>query len=87
VKVFNLDNGRSAVLKIADRGPFIRGRIIDVSPAAASTLGFRDNTGACADRAALTSPPARTIGGGGALSNRPSKVTLLPPFPGDVRLM
>ena len=42
VKVFNLDNGRSAVLRIVDRGPFIRGRVIDVSPAAASALGFRD---------------------------------------------
>ena len=41
VKVFNLDNGRSAILKIVDRGPFIRGRIIDVSPDAASALGFR----------------------------------------------
>ncbi len=41
VKVLNLDNGRSAVVKIVDRGPFIRGRIIDVSPAAASVLGFR----------------------------------------------
>jgi rare lipoprotein A len=41
VKVVNLDNGRSAILKIVDRGPFIRGRIIDVSPAAASVLGFR----------------------------------------------
>jgi rare lipoprotein A len=41
VKVVNLDNGRSAILKIVDRGPFIRGRIIDVSPAAASALGFR----------------------------------------------
>ena len=41
VKVFNLDNGRSAIVKIVDRGPFIRGRIIDVSPAAASALGFR----------------------------------------------
>jgi rare lipoprotein A len=40
VKVFNLDNGRSAIVKIVDRGPFIRGRIIDVSPAAASALGF-----------------------------------------------
>ena len=40
VKVFNLDNGRSVVLKIVDRGPFIRGRIIDVSPAAAIALGF-----------------------------------------------
>ncbi len=41
VRVVNLDNGRSAILKIVDRGPFIRGRIIDVSPAAASALGFR----------------------------------------------
>jgi rare lipoprotein A len=41
VKVFNLDNGRSAILKIVDRGPFIRGRVIDVSPSAASALGFR----------------------------------------------
>jgi rare lipoprotein A len=41
VKVFNLDNGRSAIVRIVDRGPFIRGRIIDVSPAAASALGFR----------------------------------------------
>src|SRR5271166_957266 len=41
VKVFNLDNGRSAIVKIVDRGPFIRGRIIDVSPSAADALGFR----------------------------------------------
>ncbi len=41
VKVINLDNGRSAIVKIVDRGPFIRGRIIDVSLAAASALGFR----------------------------------------------
>ena len=40
IKVFNLDNGRSAVVKIVDRGPFIRGRIIDVSTAAAVVLGF-----------------------------------------------
>ena len=41
VKVVNLDNGKSAIVRIVDRGPFIRGRIIDVSPAAASALGFR----------------------------------------------
>jgi rare lipoprotein A len=43
VKVFNLDNGRTAIVKIVDRGPFIRGRIIDVSVAAASALGFRQS--------------------------------------------
>jgi rare lipoprotein A len=46
VRVFNLDNGRSAVVKIVDRGPFIRGRIIDVSTAAAAVLGFRQ-AGTC----------------------------------------
>ncbi len=42
VRVLNLDNGRSLIVRIVDRGPFIRGRIIDVSTAAAVTLGFRD---------------------------------------------
>jgi rare lipoprotein A len=41
VRILNLDNGRAVVVKIVDRGPFIRGRIIDVSTAAATTLGFR----------------------------------------------
>jgi rare lipoprotein A len=42
VKVLNLDNNRSLILTIMDRGPFIRGRVIDVSIAAAEALGFRD---------------------------------------------
>jgi rare lipoprotein A len=41
VKVVNLANGRRAILKIVDRGPFIRGRVIDVPRAAARALGFR----------------------------------------------
>ena len=41
VRIVNLDNGRAAIVKIVDRGPFIRGRIIDVSTTAASALGFR----------------------------------------------
>jgi rare lipoprotein A len=40
VKVTNHRNGRSVVVTINDRGPFVRGRIIDVSPAAAQVLGF-----------------------------------------------
>ncbi len=40
VRVTNLDNGRSLVLRINDRGPFIRGRIIDVSRRGAEDLGF-----------------------------------------------
>jgi rare lipoprotein A len=41
VRVVNLDNGRATVVKIIDRGPFIRGRIIDVSRAVAVALGFQ----------------------------------------------
>ena len=40
VKVTNKSNGHSVVVTINDRGPFVRGRIIDVSPAAARVLGF-----------------------------------------------
>jgi rare lipoprotein A len=40
VRVTNLRNGRSAVVRINDRGPFVRGRVIDVTPAAARALGF-----------------------------------------------
>ncbi|MFG1395759.1 septal ring lytic transglycosylase RlpA family protein [Roseixanthobacter pseudopolyaromaticivorans] len=40
VRVTNLRNGRAVVVRINDRGPFVRGRIIDVSRAAASELGF-----------------------------------------------
>jgi rare lipoprotein A len=40
VTVFNRRNGRSAVVRINDRGPFVRGRVIDLSPAAARALGI-----------------------------------------------
>jgi rare lipoprotein A len=40
VLVTNSKNGRSVTVQINDRGPFIRGRVIDVTPAAARALGF-----------------------------------------------
>jgi rare lipoprotein A len=40
VQVTNQRNGRSVTVRINDRGPFVRGRIIDVTPAAARSLGF-----------------------------------------------
>ena len=39
-RVENLDNGRSVVVRINDRGPFAKGRIIDVSKAAGAKLGM-----------------------------------------------
>ena len=40
VRVTNRRNGRTIVVTINDRGPFIRGRIIDLTPAGARALGF-----------------------------------------------
>jgi rare lipoprotein A len=40
VRVTNQRSGRSVVVRINDRGPFIRGRVIDVTPAVAHVLGF-----------------------------------------------
>ena len=40
VRVTNRRNGRNVVVRINDRGPFVRGRVIDVTPAAARALGF-----------------------------------------------
>ncbi len=42
-RVTNLDNGRSIVVRINDRGPFANGRIIDVSQRAAELLGFEQS--------------------------------------------
>jgi rare lipoprotein A len=39
VRVTNLDNGRTAVVRINDRGPFLKGRILDLSYTAARALG------------------------------------------------
>ncbi len=40
VRVTSRRSGRSVVVRINDRGPFVRGRVIDVTPAAARALGF-----------------------------------------------
>jgi rare lipoprotein A len=39
VTVVNSGNGRTVVVRINDRGPFVRGRVIDLSPAAARAIG------------------------------------------------
>jgi len=40
VEVTNRRNGKSVIVRIDDRGPFLPGRVIDVTPAAAEALGF-----------------------------------------------
>src|SRR3954453_21683973 len=40
VRVTNRTNGRSVVVTITDRGPFVRGRVIDLTPAGARAIGL-----------------------------------------------
>jgi rare lipoprotein A len=40
LKVTNKRNGKSVIVRINDRGPFIKGRVIDVSKAAAANIGM-----------------------------------------------
>ncbi len=42
LKVVNPANGHSVVVRINDRGPYIEGRVLDLSLAAAEELGFRN---------------------------------------------
>ncbi|WP_217516690.1 septal ring lytic transglycosylase RlpA family protein [Vibrio metschnikovii] len=54
VKVTNLDNGREAIVRVNDRGPFHEGRIIDLSYAAAYKLGVIQTGTANVDIAVIT---------------------------------
>ena len=40
LRVTNVSNGRSVVVRVNDRGPFVPGRVVDVSYSAAETLGM-----------------------------------------------
>jgi rare lipoprotein A (peptidoglycan hydrolase) len=58
VRVTNNRNGRSVVVTINDRGPFIRGRIIDLSGPAAAAIGIKSS--------GVGSVTIQSLGGGGA---------------------
>jgi rare lipoprotein A len=62
VRVTNLQNGNSVIVKVNDRGPFVANRIIDLSYAAASRIGMLGTGTALVDVTAVTpgepSPPA-----------------------------
>jgi rare lipoprotein A len=65
VRVTNLDNGRSLVVRVNDRGPFVNGRIIDMSRRSAQLLGF--------ERAGTARVRVRVLGRGddGFIAARP----------------
>jgi len=47
VRCTNLHNGRWVVVRVNDRGPFVRGRVIDLTPKAASMIGLTRSNGLC----------------------------------------
>lgn len=61
VRVTNLENGRSLLLKVNDRGPFVHGRIIDVSRRAAQLLGFQEKGIARTRVEVVPGPGAATV--------------------------
>lgn len=60
VRVTNLENGLSVVVRINDRGPFSKGRVIDVSQRAAELLGFK-NVGTARVRLQLLPEASRQV--------------------------
>ena len=61
MKVDNLENGKSIVVRVNDRGPFVRGRIIDLSFAAAKKLGIVEKGTAKVKIKALGTPAKTAV--------------------------
>jgi rare lipoprotein A len=57
IRVTNLENGKSVRVRVNDRGPHVRGRIVDLSSSAAAALGF--STGVARVRVEILSHPDR----------------------------
>jgi rare lipoprotein A len=60
-RVTNLDTGRSAVVTIEDRGPYVGGRIVDLSPASAQQIGLGKKQGVAPVEVVPLEVPAQTV--------------------------
>lgn len=84
VRVTNLENGRSIVVRVNDRGPFAHGRIIDMSRRAAQLLGF-EVQGTAKVRVEILAEESRQIaeaarnGGTTQLASLPQSGSVMPP--------
>ncbi|HJV59883.1 MAG TPA: septal ring lytic transglycosylase RlpA family protein, partial [Albitalea sp.] len=73
-RVTNLHNGRSTVVQIRDRGPFVKGRILDVSPQAAQALGMKRSGVALVEVAPIDVPqPDGSVRSGAGAGERPAR--------------
>lgn len=73
VEVTNLTNHRSVVVRINDRGPFAKGRVIDLTYAAAKAIGMI--------RSGVASVSLRVVGTNGQLAVAPELLTHAASFP------
>ncbi|HJV85439.1 MAG TPA: septal ring lytic transglycosylase RlpA family protein [Noviherbaspirillum sp.] len=72
-KVTNLENGKSDVVEIRDRGPYVDGRIVDVTPKTAEKLGIKEQGVAPVEVKPLEVPqPDGSVKLGAAASDTPS---------------
>lgn len=97
VQVTNLDNGREVIVRINDRGPFVGGRLIDMSRGAAEVLGFEGQGHARVHVRYLGPAPRRVNADGSEAPSAPlppapaastdaeeeGPASLLPPAPAD----
>lgn len=79
VRVTNLDNGRSIVVRVNDRGPFVGGRIIDMSHRSAQLLGF-DRSGTAKVRVQILPDESRAVAAA-ARAGTPAEYSDLGPAP------
>ena len=92
MRVTNLKNGRSVVVRINDRGPFVKGRIIDLSRAAADRLGFvasgltRVSVETVEAGAAGSAPAAAEAAAPETTASTPRKTASAPRHEGEVKV-
>lgn len=71
VQVTNLDNGREVIVRVNDRGPFVGGRVIDVSQGAAQVLGI---TGTARVHVRYLGPAPRHVNADGSMAAASTQV-------------
>lgn len=83
VQVTNLENGREVMVRVTDRGPFVGGRLIDMSRGAAQALGFEAQGHARVHVRYLGPAPRRAVGAAApeAAPSEEGPSSLLPPAP------
>jgi rare lipoprotein A len=75
-KVTNLDNGKTAIVKIEDRGPYVHGRVVDLAPKAAEQIDLKKKGVAPVEVKPITlpQPDGEVKLGAGAAESSPAEV-------------